>query len=395
MRSLLSARGRALGVCASALAAAALAGCGTTGTTTASIPGTTLTIYISKPAGALTNTQQDVISAEELALREIGSTVGKFTLKQDVLAGSPLSDNARTAIANPGTIAYLGELVPGSSAQTIGITNAQQVLQVSPTDGALELTQAVPEVPGSPGVYYESLSSNGQTFARVVPNDKFQAKALVDEMQSAGVKQLYIKDDGSDYGRVLRGLVTGDAPAAGISIASSLAGASGVFYAGTSTAAATELFNSAASSDPSIKLFAPSALDDNAFAATLSSGAQRDAYVSSPGFTTGSLPAAGHQFVAAFRAAYGHAPATQAIFGYQAMASVLAALRKAGGSANNHSTVMKDFLALSNENPGWPDSAVGSYSLDKSGDITYAGGAPFVFSHVKNGVLVPFKAVVG
>lgn len=389
MGSLLVARGRALSACA--LVAALLAGCTTTGAATSSIPGTTLTIYISKPSGQLTAGQQDVISAEQLALHQIGSTVGKFTIKPVVLSGGKLSDNARSAIADPGTVAYIGELVPGSSGQTIGITNAQTVLQVSPTDTAVQLTQAVPEVPGSPGKFYESLSANGQTFARVVPNDKLEAKALVSEMQSAGVKRLYVKDDGSEYGRVLTGLVNGDAAAAGIATDAQLASADGVFFAGTSSAAAATTLDQAASTSPSAKLFAPSALADDSFAAMLSQAAQRHAFISSPGFTAAELPPQGHQFVAAFRAAYGHAPATQAIFGYEAMASVLAALRKAGSSANSRSTVVKDFLALTN-NGGWPDSAVGSYSIDKSGDITYAGGPPFVFSGVKGGILVPFKA---
>jgi hypothetical protein len=393
MGSLLLARGRALTVCLSAVAAAALAGCTATGANSSAVAGSTLTIYIGKPPGQLTTAQQDVISAELLALRQIGSTVGKFAIKSVQLSGNKLSDNARTAIADPTTIAYVGEVAPGTSGQTIGITNGQDVLQVSPTDTALELTQPVPEVSGSPGVYYESLSNNGQTFARVVPNTGLEAKALVGEIQSAGVKGLYVKSDGSAYGATLDGLITGDAPSAGITIDSTPAGAEGVLYAGSSAASAAQVFNQAASTNPSIKLFAPSALADDSFAALLSRAAQRDAYISSPGFTARDLPAPGHQFVAAFTAAYGHAPATQAIFGYQAMAAVLTAMRKAGGSANTRGTVVKDFFAISNESPGWPDSAVGTYSIDKSGDITYAGGAPFVFSGIRGGVLIPFKAV--
>ncbi len=42
-----------------------------------------------------------------------------------------------------------------------------------------------------------------------------------------------------------------------------------------------------------VKLFAPSALDDDAFVSSLSAAAQRNLYVSSPGFTSGDLPRAG------------------------------------------------------------------------------------------------------
>ena len=80
-----------------------------------------------------------------------------------------ISDQARTVIQDKTAIAYLGEIVPHSSYASLGITNALDLLQVSPTDTALELTQASPVVPGSPDTYYESMSTYGQTFARVVP----------------------------------------------------------------------------------------------------------------------------------------------------------------------------------------------------------------------------------
>ena len=47
---------------------------------------------------------------------------------------------ARLAIIDSSTIAYLGEIAPGAPTQTVGITNALDVLQVSPTDNALELS---------------------------------------------------------------------------------------------------------------------------------------------------------------------------------------------------------------------------------------------------------------
>ena len=82
-------------------------------------------------------------------------------------------------------IAYLGELVPHSSFASLGITNALDMLQVTPTDTALELTQATPAVSGAPDIYYQSRSTYGQTFARVVPTSGREAKAQVEEESSA------------------------------------------------------------------------------------------------------------------------------------------------------------------------------------------------------------------
>jgi branched-chain amino acid transport system substrate-binding protein len=388
MRSLLLARGRALSACASAVLAAALAGCTGAGGTSngSSVPGHSLTIYLSVPAAA-TSDENDIVSAEQLALKQVGNHVGGFTVALKRVAQHVLSENARAAIVDPSTIAYIGELEPGTSGQTIGITNAQNVLQVSPTDTAVELTQSTAAVPGSPNVYYESLSSNGRTFARVAPTDALEAKALVAEIQSLGVSRLYVASDGSDYGKALRAALVGAAGSA-VTLVSAPAGADGVLYAGNSSSGAVQAFNQAVSSNAKVKLFAPSALADDSFARALSSAAQRQLYVSSPGFTATDMPAQAAGFVSSFKAAYGHPPATEAIFGYEAMASILRALHNAGSSANNRGTVVKDYFAIRNRS-----SVLGTYSIDKNGDIRFAAGAPFVLERVKAGKLVPFKAV--
>jgi branched-chain amino acid transport system substrate-binding protein len=360
-----------------------VAGCATT-TTTPAVTGGTLRIYVSVPPGAGTQQAEDVLLAERLAFQQSSSKVGPFTVKLVPYQGRELSDNARQAIGDSSAIAYLGELAPGSSADSIGITNGEGLLQVSPTDTAVELTQATPAVANSPTRYYESLSTYGRTFARVVPSDALEAKALISEMQAQGRSKLYVAGDGSPYARALELAIASDASPA-ISVVSAQASADAVLYAGTSSAGAASIFNQAAASTPGVKLFASSALAQGSFGASLSPAAQRATYVSSPGFTSSDLPAAGKAFVAAFRSANGHAPATEAIFGYEAMSAVMAVLHQAGASAGNRTTVVHDFFAIRNRS-----SALGSYSINQNGDTSIA---PFVFSHVRAGKLVPYKAV--
>ena len=95
-----------------------------------------------------------------------------------------LSNNARAAIQNPSVIAYIGELAPGSSDGTVGITNALNMLQVSPTDGALELTRPTPAVPGAPTSFYESWSTYGRTFAHAAPSTEQEAAVLAAAMNA-------------------------------------------------------------------------------------------------------------------------------------------------------------------------------------------------------------------
>ncbi|MBV9000259.1 MAG: ABC transporter substrate-binding protein, partial [Solirubrobacterales bacterium] len=133
-------------------------------------------------------------------------------------------------------------------------------------------------------------------------------------------------------------------------------------------------------------LFGPSALSDPSFAAGLSATV-RHLYISSPGFLPQDLPAAGNEFVTKFKATYGHAPVTEAVFGYEAMSALLAVLREAGSQANNRSTVVHDFLSLNNR-----QSVLGTYSMTSSGDTNIA---PFVISRLQRGKLIPFAQVQG
>ncbi len=377
---------RVLTACLCTALAFAAGGCSTTGATgtVAAITGKTLTIYASAPQQTADPAQtQDILDAEQLALSQSGAQAGAFRIRF-VVVRATITDNARTAIQDSDVIAYLGEVDPGASGDSIPITQDQDVLQVSPADTALELTQATAAVPGAPKSFYnEAYSSYGYTFARVVPSAALEAKAQVQEMQSLGVKRLYVADDGSQYGKAIALAVKDDASPA-IAVASSEGGADAVFYGGSDPARAAAAFNAAVQANPAIKLFGPSALDNPTLVAKLTAPSQRAVYISAPGFLPADLDPAGAQFVSAFKTAYGHAPALAAIFGYEAMDAVLAVLREAGSAANQRATVIKDFMGIRNRS-----SVLGTYSLvNGSPNI-----GPFVFSRVKDGTLVPFKFV--
>ncbi len=111
----------------------------------------------------------------------------------------------------------------------------------------------------------------------------------------------------------------------------------------------------------------------------------RNLYISTPGFLKADLNPAGSAFATTFDATYGHAPDPQAIFGYEAMSAVLAVLKEAGTSANNRTTVVHDFFSIKNR-----QSVLGTYSINSNGDTSIA---PFVFSRLQSGQLVPFKFV--
>lgn len=373
-------RPHAASACGSLVALAlVLSGCATHTNSAVTVSGTTLTIYASEPPRATGGeAAADVLHAEQLALKQSGTSVGKYTVKLVPLDGREITDNARSAVEDKSAIAYLGEIIPGTSQDSVQITNELGLLQVSPTDTATYLTQAVPGVRGSPTTFYPSRSTYHETFARVVPTSAQEATAIAAQMHSLGLTKLFVADDGTPYGATIANEVRSAAAKQGLSVAPSAAGADAVFYGGNTRDRATRALDQAAAAGTA-KLFAPSALYDYSFVAGLSAAAQKNLYVSTPGFTSSTLTPAGRQFVSAFRSAYGHAPVPQAIFGYEAMSAVLAVLKDAGAGAGTRSVVVTDFRTLHNR-----QSVLGTYSLT-AGDISIA---PFVFGRPQDGTLV-------
>jgi hypothetical protein len=371
-------------------AACVVAGCSSTGSSsnsTVTASGHTLTIYVSDPEAVQANPAlQDAVDAAQLAYAQQHSDVTRYKLRLVVVKNrkAHVSDIARAAIQDTTAIAYLGEFQPGYSDQTVGITNALDLLTISPTDTALELGQSTPAVSGSPKTFYESWSTYHRTFARVVPSSAQEAQALIDEMHALGVKSLAISTDKSDYGRALAAAAKKDASAAQISTNGSTSSAGAILYAGGSPSAAATFFNKAASSNSSAKLFASSAVDAPSFTKHLSSSVT-DLYVTLPGQMPSAQNRQAQRFDTAFQAKYGHAPSTQAPFGYEAMSALLSVLKTAAGGADNRSTVVKDFLELKDRK-----SVLGTYTInDTSGNTSLSS---FVVARLNNGTLTPVRA---
>jgi branched-chain amino acid transport system substrate-binding protein len=353
---------------ACAAVAAALAGCSSTGASSSAsavtAKGTTLDIYLSEPPHP-TAGQQDMIDAEQLAFQQDKAAAEHaYQLAAIVVDKPELSDNARTAIQDKSAIAYLGELAPGDSEQTVGITNALDLLTVSPADTALELTEATPAIANAPNLYYESLSTYGHTFARVVPTSGQEATFDAQAIAAAG-GPLYIASDGSDYGRALADALTTAAAGIKLPVTKSESAAKAIFYAGASPSAAAKQFDSWATAVPAAKLYGSSALDSPVFTDSLSATARARTQISVPGVKPSELDAAANTFRTDFDATYHHEPSAEAIFGYAAMAAVLHVITQAGSNADDRETVIKDFLSIKQL-----PSVLGPYSINKNGNTS-------------------------
>ena len=372
-------RPRAATVCG-LLCVLALAGCATQTKSAVTVSGTTLTIYLSQPPRAGGGeTAADVLHAEQLALRQAGTKVGQFTLRVHApLQGAELSDNARTAVQDKSAIAYLGEIGPGTSQDTVPITNELGLLQVSPADTAVYLTQSTRRSPARRAPSIRRARPTTRPLRAWSPTAPRRPRRSRPRCTRSACPSCTSQTTGP-----LRRLHRGR-------------GAHRRRQAGTRDRLERRrrrrrllrrqrLLDRAQGAGPGGRrglgqAVRPVGALRRRLRRPLPAGAQRNLYVSSPGFAPSDLAPPGGTFVTAFTGAYGHAPVPEAIFGYEA--AVRADSGPQGGRERrpaSRATVVNDFRNLHNR-----QSVLGTYSIS-SGDTNIA---PFVFGRVRGGRLV-------
>jgi branched-chain amino acid transport system substrate-binding protein len=377
-----------------------LAACGGNGPRAAGeddqIEGTrTLTVYTSMPLhGPAAATGRDAVNAVKLALEEAQGRAGLFGLNFVALDAATTEtetetegwdrdrvlENARRVISDAGAIAYIGELSSGASALSITVLNEGGVLMVSPSSTYVGLTREGGIGRGEPERLYPS---GERTFARVVPADHIQAAAQVELMAEEDVDRLYVLHDAGLYGRGLAEQVETAAQREGIEVLAverasddptdaegvardvAEAAPDGVLYAADVGSNALGILDAVNEAAPDTALFAPDALATTRFLEGVDVRLERRLHVTSPTIDRRRLPAAAQDFRARFRATFGKAPEPYAVFAYESMKAILAAVERAGPQGNDRSAVTEQFLGL--ERRG---TVLGDYSIGADGDTS-------------------------
>lgn len=362
--------------------------------------GDSLTIYSSLPLQGTSKGQSEaVISGEKLALKQVGSKVGKFKIKyvslDDSTAQNPgnaddgqTAQNARKAVQDKSSIFYLGEFNSGGTKVSLPILNKAGIPQISPSNTAVGLTtDEAGADPGEPAKYYPAKT---RTYARVVPKDTIQGAALATTMKEDGCKSVHIFNDKTTYGAGLGRNVEAAAKAQGLtvegndgtdrnapnyrSLASKIkadcfvgSGVTGENYA--------QVFKDVAAANPATKLYGPDGVAEEAFTNPKKGGipasvAKRTKItVATLGLEEfkkrGNRKA--EKFFSDYADTYGKtSPDPYAIYGYETMALALDTLKKAGAKANDRATVVKTLVGGTKGR----DSVLGTYDIDKNGDTT-------------------------
>ena len=331
-----------------------------------------LSIYTSLPfEGPYAPSAAAIYDAEELALAQAGGVVDGFKVVlrrlDDASSGigstpTTVGESARIAAGDQSTIAYIGELTPGSSLGSIAILSPAGILQVSPGDTATGLA--------------------GRTFARVVPPDSDEAEAQLTEMAKLGVKRLYLLEDRTTYGHDIAAAAISAAATRKIDVVDAAgkylradthalvqaikkAKVDALLYAGSPSGLVGTFWNALSAADGTIKKFASAAVTSPSSWAQTNAAARYNTFLSAPGLLpSGGLPRAGSQFETDFAATYGsRVPWASGIFGYVAMSGVLSALHGLDLSPKDFTAVVRAKLTYAFLHTRDLPSALGTYSI--------------------------------
>jgi branched-chain amino acid transport system substrate-binding protein len=356
--------------------------------------GTTLTIYSSLPLQGTSRGQSEaVINGEKLALEDVGSKVGKYTIKYVSLDDSTpqnpgtadeaqTAQNARQAVRDKATIFYLGEFNSGGTKVSLPILNKANIPQISPSNTYIGLTTNEPgSEPGEPQKYYPT---GNRTYARVVPRDKIQGAALATVMKEDGCKTATLWNDKSTYGAGLARNIKQSAQGAGVkieneqgtdknapnyrSIASKITSDCFVF-AGVTGENGVQVYKDVAAAAPNAKLYGPDGVAEEAFTNPKKGGIP-SSIAKRVKITVATLGVKDLPSAAATLDKYKQKYNVQTvdpygIYGYETMALALDALKRAGDQASDRTAVLKALFATQDR-----QSVLGTYSIDKNGDTS-------------------------
>jgi branched-chain amino acid transport system substrate-binding protein len=383
------------GACALAFGAAS---CGSSSSSGAGkeISGSKLTIYSSLPLqGASGPQSQAIVNGAKLAVQAVGGKVGKYTVTYTSLDDSTaaagkaddatVGQNARKAVSDPTTIAYLGEYNSGATKISLPILNQASIAQVSPSNTYVGLTTNKPgSEAGEPDKYYPT---GKRTYARVVPTDIIQGAALATAAKDDGCKSIMIWNSRTTYSTGLARNLQQAAAKVGLKVEGNVGiDPKAPNYRSQAQAIKSDCFvftgeienngvqatKDVGTAHPTIKLYGGDGVVLNDFAnpskgLPANIGARFKGTIAT--LDPATFNAAGKQFFANYKSTYHTGnPDPYAIYGYESMALILDAIKRDADAHGGKVSRQGTYQALLNTKNR--QSVLGVYSIDANGDTT-------------------------
>jgi branched-chain amino acid transport system substrate-binding protein len=313
------------------------------------------------------------------------------------------ADNARTAAKDKDVVAYIGPYNSGAAKVSMPILNEAGLVQVSPACTWPGLTKKIKgnEAGGEPDIYRPK---KVVTFCRVCPHDNSQgpltARFVAEELKA---KAVYVLDDNELYGK---GVAAGFAAACkdlGVkvlgheSIAVTQQNFRGllkqvkdskpdaVYFGGTTQSKAAQI----PIDMKAVGLDCPLVVPDGCYEQAFIDAAGKDVvngrvYATIGGLDPSQLKGAGADFVKRYKEKYRADPEAYAVYGYEAAAVVLEAIRQVG--KKDREAIRKAVLATKDFDKG----ILGKWSFDADGDTSLQ---QVTVSKVEDGKFKPIKVL--
>jgi branched-chain amino acid transport system substrate-binding protein len=320
-------------------------GCNVTG---ASRIGAPVAVYVSLPlTGPRGADGRDAADGARLALEEAQGRAGSLAVRAHFLDDAKgrswdpvtVGANARTAVQDHTTAAYIGDLDSEPTRTSAPITNQAGIVQVSPGAGAVDLTGPAAGYPDSPDRYRPAGNVN---FARTVPSDEVVVDAAAAWASELGVAAAVATSDGTPFENLAATGFKSAAADHGVAVsAGKPQGKVAVAPEGPERAVyepATSRLTIYGNGTRTLQLSAeldPDFLPDKGFAARFSQRFRRD-------------------------------PGPFAAYGYEAMGLVLQGIRDAGTDASSFRDNVRQAVIGAHRDR----TVLGSYSITSEGDTT-------------------------
>jgi branched-chain amino acid transport system substrate-binding protein len=309
--------------------------------------------------------------------------------------------NAKKAVADKDVMAYIGTYNSGAAKISMPLLNEAGLVMVSPACTHPGLTRKTKSGdPDEPDRYRPAKVIN---FCRVCPHDDTQgplaAKFVATELKA---KSVYVLDDKELYGAGIAESFAAECKALGIKILGresidvlardyaalmakvKKAEPDAVYFGGTTQSKGGQIAKDFVASGMKCPLVVPDGCYELAFIESAGKQNLKNCYVTMGGIVPGALKGPGAEFAKRYKEKFGNEPEAYAVYGYEAAAVVLEAIRKVG--KKDRDAIRKAVLATKDFDKG----ALGKWSFDENGDTTLQ---QLTVSKIENGKFVPVKVL--